>query len=109
MVDSNDEMRIDIVLDRCYWLRQVCSITIGSICGYINIRGSSGFVLYLSLTTLAMLTCVYYEGGGSSMVDYENDDSDDDDLLPAACKEGFASGFCTFLVTWITVFSIVNP
>jgi len=87
----------DEVLDAVYWFRQILSLFMGILWGFLNLTGFVGIISFCILNSIAAYAIANNTG-------YEFDP--DESLL--SVKEGFMATFATFLVSWIVTYTSVH-
>lgn len=80
----------DEVLDAVYWSRQILAIFMGLIWGFLGLTGFLGIGTFAVINSLAA-----YAIANNTGYEFEPEEN----FL--SLKEGFATTFATFLVTWI--------
>lgn len=86
----------DEVLDAVYWSRQVLAIIMGLLWGFLGLQGIVGIGSFVVINSLAAYAIANNTG-------YEFDPEEN----YLSLKEGFATTFATFLVTWIVTFTAI--
>ncbi|KAF6032417.1 C20orf24 [Bugula neritina] len=86
----------DEFLDAVYWLRQIISLIMGILWGYLLLQGFIG--LFTFLLTNCFVVYLY-------TTSYQNVDDEEYGGMTEILKEGMMSSFATFLVSWIIVYS----
>lgn len=87
----------DEVLDAVYWSRQVLAILMGLLWGFLGLTGMLGIGSFVVINSLAAHAIANNTG-------YEFDPEEN----YLSLKEGFATTFATFLVTWIVTHTAVR-
>ncbi|KAI2807442.1 hypothetical protein RDWZM_004995 [Blomia tropicalis] len=82
----------DEFLDIIYWGRQVISIMMGILWGYLGLTGAFGIISFVIFNSAAVF--VY-----SINFNEEHEDAF------TGVKEGFMTAFASFLVTWIIIYT----
>jgi len=86
----------DDILDVVYWIRQVMGLILGVIWGLIPVYGIIGLIIYVAFSTGIIHLYV---------TSFQQVDEDTLGGFWELAKEGFMSGFATFLICWIIVYS----
>eukprot|EP01100_Stratorugosa_tubuloviscum_P002413 TRINITY_DN1560_c1_g1_i1.p1 TRINITY_DN1560_c1_g1~~TRINITY_DN1560_c1_g1_i1.p1 ORF type:complete len:124 (-),score=47.24 TRINITY_DN1560_c1_g1_i1:103-474(-) len=92
-VDWSKEELLDVV----HWVRQFVSIMIGIIWGFSQLKGIAAMASYF-VANIGIIFIYYSRFLGV-----------DDDLIVGRwplIQEGLASGFASFMITWITTFNL---
>lgn len=87
----------DEVLDAVYWSRQVLALIMGLMWGFVGLTGIVGLGSFIVINSLAAYAIANNTG-------YEFDPEEN----YLSLKEGFATTFATFLVTWIVTHTAVR-
>ncbi|XP_070575598.1 GEL complex subunit OPTI-like [Ptychodera flava] len=89
----------DEFLDVVYWMKQILSILVGAIWGFIPLTGIIGIGLFGAVNTV--VTYIY-------TMTFQKIDEDEYGGIWEIIKEGFMSSFAMFLVAWIFVYSALH-
>ncbi|KAH9397083.1 PREDICTED: uncharacterized protein C20orf24 homolog [Rhagoletis zephyria] len=82
----------DEFLDVIYWGRQVLSVLMGIIWGYLGLTGAFGILSFVAANSAA----VYI---------YSLNFNEEQEDAITGVKEGFMTAFASFLVTWIIIYT----
>lgn len=89
----------DELLDIVYWGRQIVGLVLGVIFGLIPLKGSPAIALFVALSCgITYLYCIKFQ-----CIDEEEYGG-----LWEILKEGFVTGFASFMVVWIIVYTGIN-
>jgi len=86
-------------LDAVYWLRQVLGMIIGIILGILCVKGFMGILAFAAVSSLIVF---FYTSN------VQNVDPEEYGGMMEIIKEGFMTGFATFLVSWIVLYSMFH-
>ncbi|XP_077982095.1 GEL complex subunit OPTI-like [Glandiceps talaboti] len=88
----------DEFLDVIYWMKQIISIVLGAVWGFIPLTGIIGLGLFGAVNAGA--TYVY-------TMSFQRVDEDEYGGVWEIIKEGFMSSFAMFMVAWIFVYTAI--
>uniref|UniRef100_A0A7E4VK01 Rab5-interacting protein n=1 Tax=Panagrellus redivivus TaxID=6233 RepID=A0A7E4VK01_PANRE len=89
----------DELLDVLYWGRQILALILGITWGIIPFKGLLGLVAYVGITTYT---------GQMFVTEWQGKDDEEYGGFWELAKEGFGTAFATFMVSWITVHSLIH-